>query len=99
MRARLQLLGAELRPGAMLGLSVSAIVGIAGLLQLDQRLMIIGIFAWPVIFVLNGVVVALGRWHRRHTRPGATYVNAEEVVRLQRLRSRQHSSRSSRPNQ
>lgn len=71
----------------MLGLVVTAIVGLVGLVQLDQRLMVIGLSAGLLIVLVNAVVAAVSRWHEKNTRPEATYVSAEDMIRLQRLRS------------
>ena len=83
MQARLQRFGTELRPGAMLGLIVAAIVGLTGLVQFDQRLMLIGLVALPLILALNAVIVGVRQSHLQNTRPGAAYLSAEEMIRLQ----------------
>ena len=77
-----------LRPGAVLAIAVAGVVGVAGLLQWNQKLMVIGLVAGLVIVSLNVVVVAVRRWHRRNTTLAATYSQAEEVVRLRSPRSR-----------
>ena len=87
MQARIQLIGMHLRPGALLGLIVSVVVGAVGLVQLDQRLMIIGLFAGPTILMLNAVYIAVRSLHAKNTSPCATYVSAEEMVRLQHLKA------------
>ncbi len=71
----------------MLGLVVTVIVSLVGLVQLDQRLMLIGLIAGPLIVLLNAVIVGVLRWHHKNTHPEATYLSAEEMVRLQRLQS------------
>lgn len=75
--------GKALRPGAMLGIIVAAIVAMVGLVQLDQRLMVIGLLAGPIILIANAVVVAVSRWHVSNTQPGALYVDAERLVELE----------------
>ena len=92
MQARIQLIGIYLRPGALLGLIVAMIVGTVGLVQLDQRLMIIALLAGPTILMVNAVFVAVRRWHAKNTSPGATYVSAEEMVPLQRLKASREAS-------
>ncbi len=72
----------SLRSGAVLGLAVSSVVGLAGLVQWDLRLMLIGLFAGLAIVVTNATIVAIRHWHARNTEPGAAYLAAEEVVRL-----------------
>ncbi len=76
----------------MLGLVVTVVVGLVGLVQFDQRLMLIGLIAGPTILLLNAVLAALRRWHNANTRPEATYVSAEEMVRLQRVQANRRSS-------
>jgi hypothetical protein len=77
-----------LRPGAVLAIAVAGVVGIAGLLQWNQELMVIGLIAGLAIVSLNVVGVAVRRWHRRNTTLAATYSPAEEVVRLRSPRAR-----------
>lgn len=72
----------SLQSGAVLGIAVASIVGIAGLVQWDLRLMLIGLLAGLTIVVTSAIVVALRHWHARNTAPGATYLSAEDVVRL-----------------
>lgn len=71
----------------MLGLVVSVVVSGVGLVQLDQRLMLIGLLAGPLILLLNAILVGVSRWHWKNTQPEATYVEAEDMVRLQRLQA------------
>ena len=78
----------SLRPGAVLGLAVASVVGIVGLVQWDLQLMLIGLLAGAALVVINLVVVAVRHWHARNTAPGATYVAAEDVVRLRSPKSR-----------
>lgn len=77
--------GTALRPGAMVGLVVAGVVAVVGLLQLDERLMLIGLLAGPIIVVLNAVIVAVRHWHSSNTRPGASYVHAEEMIKLEQV--------------
>lgn len=88
--------GTALRPGAMVGLVVAAIVAVVGLLQFDERLMLIGLLAGPVIVALNAVIVAVRHWHSSNTRPGASYVHAEEMIKLEQV-SLQTANKRSRP--
>jgi len=74
-----------MRPGAMLGIIVAAVVAIVGLVQLDERLMMIGLAAGPFIVLTNAVIVAIARWHYANTRPGVGYVSAEDMIRLERV--------------
>ncbi len=67
----------------MLGLIVAVIVGLTGLVQFDQRLMLIGLVALPLILALNAVIVGVRQSHAKNTRPGAAYLSAEEMIRLQ----------------
>ncbi len=69
----------------MVGLIVAAVVSVVGLVRFDQTLMIIALLSWPAILMLNAVVVAVMRWHSSNTQPGAAYVSAEEMIRLERL--------------
>lgn len=62
---------------------VAAIVGLTGLVQLDQRLMLIGLIALPLIVALNAVIVGVRQSHLQNTQPGATYLSAEEMIRIQ----------------
>lgn len=91
MRARVETIGLALRPGAMLGLVVTVIVGMVGLVQLDQRLMLIGLIAGPLIVILNVVVSGVTTWHEKNTRLEATYLDAEDMIRLRHLQSARRS--------
>ena len=95
--ARIEHLAIALRPGAMLGLVVTSMVGLVGLVQWDQSLMLIGLIAGPLLFALNAVLVGISNWHRRNTEPEATYVSAEDMVRLQRLQSQRAAAQTRRP--
>ncbi len=85
---RLSKLSLALRPGVILGVAVAGVVGMVGIVQWDQQLMLTGVVAALVIVALNLVVVAARHWHLRNTEPAATYVDAEDVVRMRRPRSR-----------
>ncbi len=75
----------------MLGLVVTVIVGMVGLVQLDQRLMLIGLIAGPLIVILNVVVSGVTTWHEKNTRLEATYLDAEDMIRLRHLQSARRS--------
>lgn len=77
-----------LRPGAVLGMAVASVVGIVGLVQWDLQLMLIGLVAGVAIVVTNLIVIAVRHWHAGNTAPGATYVDAEDMVRLRSPKSR-----------
>ena len=66
---------------------VAAIVGLTGLVQLDQRLMLIGLFTLPLTVALNAVIVGVRQSHLQNTQPGAAYLSAEEMIRMQRASS------------
>ena len=85
---RARRLPAKLRPGMILGVSVVGLVGLVGVVQWDQRLILTGLIAGMAIIFLNGIVVALRHWHLRNTSPGATYVDAEDLVRLRQPKTR-----------
>jgi len=85
---RLARVSAAMRPGVILGVAVAGVVGLVGLVQWDQQLMLTGIVAALAIVALNLVVVATRYWHRRNTNPGAVYVDAEDVVRMRRPNAR-----------
>lgn len=85
---RLRRLSLALRPGVILGIAVAGVVGLAGIVQWNQRLMLLGVIAAFVIIALNFVVVAVSYWHGRNTDPGATYLGAEDVVRLRGPKAR-----------
>ncbi len=72
----------------ILGVAIAGVVGIVGIVQWDQQLMITGLIAALVILALNVVVVTTRHWHRRNTDPGALYADAEDVVRLRRPNAR-----------
>lgn len=82
---------AQLRPGVVLAVVVVSVVGGAGIIQWDRRLVIIGLISGAVIMALNVVGVALRRWHRRNTQVGVAYADAEVVVRLRSPRKRLRS--------
>ena len=77
-----------MRPGVILGVAVAGVVGLVGIVQWNQRLMLLGVIAAIVIIALNLVVVAVRYWHLRNTDPGATYLGAEDVVRLRGPKAR-----------
>ncbi len=85
--------GTALRPGAMVGLVVAAVVAVVGLLQFDERLMLIGLLSGPIIVVLNAVLVAVRHWHSSNTRPGAAYVHAEQMIELEQVSLKRGTSR------
>lgn len=82
--AQLHTFQTSLRPGAILGVVVIAVVGLVGIVQWNQGLIITGFVAGVAIMALNAVVVAVRFWHKRNTQPEATYVDAEEFVKLRR---------------
>ena len=92
MRARLQILSTGLRPGAMLALVVVAAVGLVGLVRLDSRLMLISLASGIIILALSAVIVAVRTWHRGNTLPEANYLSAEDMIRMQRMRSNRKTS-------
>ena len=61
-----------------------ALVGLVGIVQWNQQTIQIGFVAGLAVIVVNAVAAAVREWHLRNTAPGATYVDAEELVRLQR---------------
>lgn len=83
--ARLSL---AMRPGVILGVAVAGVVGLVGIAQWNQQLMLTGVLAAVCIVALNLVVVALHHWHRRNTKPGEMYATAEDVVRMRRPKAR-----------
>jgi len=85
------MLGTRLRPGAVLALSVVAVVGCVGIFQLDQKLIVTGLIAGAVILMLNVLLVAVVHWHRTNTQLASPYSAAEDVVRM---RSANASSRT-----
>lgn len=81
-------LAVAMRPGVILGVAVAGVVGLVGLVQWSQQLMLTGVLAAIVILVLNFVVVATSHWHQKNTNPGEIYATAEDVVRMRRPKAR-----------
>jgi len=71
-----------------MGVMVAGVVGLVGLVQWDQGLMLLGIIAALVVVAVSAVASAARYWHMRNVDPGASYVGAEDVVRLRSPRTR-----------
>ena len=76
----------RLKPGVFIALVVTSVVGITGIVQWNQRLVIIGLLSGAALIAINIVAVLISHWHRRNTRLDASYASAEDVVRLRRPR-------------
>lgn len=85
---RVSRLSVALRPGLILGVAVAGVVGLVGLVQWDEQLMLTGLIAASVIVVLNLVIVAARHLHGRNTDPSAAYMDAEDVVMMRRPKAR-----------
>ena len=72
----------------ILALAVISVVGVVGLFQWNQRLIVIGFVAGATIIAINIVVVTTQRWHRDNIRLDTSYETAEEVVRRRTPRQR-----------
>ena len=72
----------SIRSAAIIALVVAVIVGTVGLARWDLRLMTVGLFAGVAIGLVGIAVAMLGRYHAANTAPGATYLSAEDVIRL-----------------
>gem|GEM_PF-1792269 len=79
--ARARRLLTRIRPGAVLAVAVISVVGLVGIFEWDQRLIVTGFIAGMMIVAINIVVVTTQHWHRRNTQPEIIYPSAEEVVR------------------
>lgn len=86
-------LASHLRPGAVLAVSVVAVVGCVGIFQWNQALIITGLVAGVVILMLNIVLAAISHWHRENTQIASSYSAAEDMVRMRRAMSADRTRR------
>lgn len=74
----------NLRPGIVLAMAVTSVVGIAGIIKWDRGLINIGLLAGVAILAMNVVLLLTRHWHRRNTELQATYRGPEDAIRLRR---------------
>lgn len=84
---------AQIRAGVVLALVVVTVVGVTGIVQWSQRLVVTALVAGVAILGVNLIVVLIRHWHRRNTALESSYAGAEEVVRLRRPRPAGQSRR------
>lgn len=75
-------------PGAFAALTVGSITGIVGVIQLDRRIILVGLLAATAVGVVSTVVLWLLKVHRANTAPDRIYRSADSVVKARRPRDR-----------
>jgi len=70
----------RLKPGVFIALVVTSVVGITGIVQWNQRLVIIGLLSGAALIAINIVAVLISHWHRRHHNEIAKLERCQLVV-------------------